>query len=330
MIRLYWKEYRYRAGALVTAIIISVIAVIVAFLINQHALIFCTAEIDAFDKTSFQYGYLLNYSSGLDNEYLYTSNDIFLYADENRSERIAAASVMELPDRTYSEGSLLFNGRASVLDTGCAEISNNIVQKYGLCVGDIFYAEMPYTTELQEITVAAIGKSDFGIENPSVSSDLGVVCLGYTPRHHESVIGKYILLSDRSMANELSQHPQIIDDTFSQSQLLAIVQRAAMPFLVWYCLVCVVIFIGQWLVVFRKSAVSMGIRRRKGMTAGQHFLASLIEKIFLIFIPIVTTTALMCWALRLDAIYIAIMILGLIMATLMVIVAAITEAIIRR
>lgn len=47
-------------------------------------------------------------------------------------------------------------------------------------------------------------------------------------------------------------------------------------------------------------------------------------------IPIVTTTALMCWALRLDAIYIAIMILGLIMATLMVIVAAITEAIIRR
>lgn len=113
MIRLYWKEYRYRAGALVTAIIISVIAVIVAFLINQHALIFCTAEIDAFDKTSFQYGYLLNYSSGLDNEYLYTSNDIFLYvpqADDFEASHLldcCLTSIITIPQISAPERYIL-------------------------------------------------------------------------------------------------------------------------------------------------------------------------------------------------------------------------------
>ena len=62
MIKLYWKEYRYRAGALVTAVMVSVIAVIAAFAINNRALVFCSTEITALDDTHFQYGYFLNYS----------------------------------------------------------------------------------------------------------------------------------------------------------------------------------------------------------------------------------------------------------------------------
>ena len=330
MIKLYWKEYRYRAGALVTAVMVSVIAVIAAFAINNRALVFCSTEITALDDTHFQYGYFLNYSSDFDNEYLYTSSDILLYTDENRSERIAATSVMELPDRGYSDSSLLFNGRKDVLDTGCAEISKNIAIKYGLSAGDILYAEMPYTTELQRVTVTAIGRSDYGIENPRVSSELGVVCLGYVPQHHESVIGKYILFSNRSMASELSQFPQIIDSTFSRSQLVAAVQKETMPFVLWYCFAGAVILVGQWLLVFRKSAASIDIRRRKGMVAGQCFMVSLIEKTVMILVPVITTAAIMCWALQLASIYIAIMILSVIMAIVMIGVAVIAEAIIRR
>ena len=202
--------------------------------------------------------------------------------------------------------------------------------KYGLSAGDILYAEMPYTTELQRVTVTAIGRSDYGIENPRVSSELGVVCLGYVPQHHESVIGKYILFSNRSMASELSQFPQIIDSTFSRSQLVAAVQKETMPFVLWYCFAGAVILVGQWLLVFRKSAASIDIRRRKGMVAGQCFMVSLIEKTVMILVPVITTAAIMCWALQLASIYIAIMILSVIMAIVMIGVAVIAEAIIRR
>ena len=66
------------------------------------------------------------------------------------------------------------------------------------------------------------------------------------------------------------------------------------------------------------------------MVAGQCFMVSLIEKTVMILVPVITTAAIMCWALQLASIYIAIMILSVIMAIVMIGVAVIAEAIIRR
>ncbi len=293
MIKLYCKEYHYRIKGVIAAIIVAVIAVIAVCQISKNSLDFCAAEIESLSNSSFQYGYVLNYRSGLQNEYIFPNSDILLYTDKDKNHRIAASTAMEISDHEYTKSSLIFSSNPISLQQNDISVSQNIADDYGIAVGDVLYAEMPFSTELQPVVVKAVTQSDYGIDRPNENARLGIVLFGYIPEYENNVRSKYVVFSGESLAEQLAVFPQIVSSTFSRSSIMKEVQTAVIPFVLWFALTVLVVVLVQWFCIFRQSMKSLAIRRRKGMTIWQITIVYITEMLLWFAVPIIGSCIVM-------------------------------------
>jgi len=185
------------------------------YLIFRESIIAVSNQLSTYEKADYQIAYKLNYCAGLKNQFIYPDADIQLYLDEAKENRMSISGLMvdEYSNYTLSEFSAL-----SSLKTDDIAITKAVAAQYRLSVGDKVYADFPYSSEIKELTIVMIMPTDYDIMNPRIGNKVCMVYFGYNPQYVFSTKCKYMVFSDNSLAEELSELPQIIDAVVNKSE----------------------------------------------------------------------------------------------------------------
>ena len=291
MVKLYFKNYQYRI-VILPLVVCLMASLILASLLFRKEIVFVTNQYQVYDDSPITNGYVLNYSSGLNNEYAFPGVSLALYKDEESSERLPLSCYMELSGSCYDLNTPFDVESSARLKQGEIKISLETAENYGIKIGDIVFAEYSNASNTEPLTVVGFLNINYDIISPTNANNIGVALLGCDKDFLEDVKTNYVLFSGTSLADQLSDKPQIINSTFSFLQLKSSVLKQILPFIetVIFCL-----FLGgiaQILFITKKSAINIAVLKRKGLKASNATGLMAVEIAIVYFIPALISTTL--------------------------------------
>lgn len=177
-----------------------------------------SSQLKHYQDSEYNIAYILNYSVPAENELIYADTDIQLFLDENGNERLAVSCLMPQENADYTLPEMK---KVSVVKSGEILLSHNVAEKYNLGIGDTVYVEYPYSPRLFELAVSGLTDTEYDIENPIISNDIGIVYVGYDRDYVESTNCKYILFSKESQSQMLAEYPQVIIGLLNKSESIS-------------------------------------------------------------------------------------------------------------
>ncbi|MCR4781606.1 MAG: hypothetical protein K5851_02490 [Lachnospiraceae bacterium] len=214
----YIKNYRYRLSGIIMSIALAFLAVLLSAGIFGNRINALSNQLKHYQDSEYNIAYILNYSVPAENELIYADTDIQLFLDENGNERLAVSCLMPLENEDYT---LTEMKNVSVVKSGEVLLSHNVAEKYNLGIGDTVYVEYPYSPRLFELVVSGLTDTEYDIENPIISNDIGIVYVGYDRDYVESTNCKYILFSKESQSQMLAEYPQVISGLLNKSESIS-------------------------------------------------------------------------------------------------------------
>ena len=123
MLKLYWKNYLYRLTVILPLVLLLIVSVLAGAAIFQKDIEYTSDQMRLYSSSSFENGYVLNYRSGLANEFAFPEFDISLYVNNDMQERLPLSCVMELNETDYTDASLVRRQYSTHLNENEIEIS---------------------------------------------------------------------------------------------------------------------------------------------------------------------------------------------------------------
>ena len=285
MLKLYWKNYLYRLTVILPLVLLLIVSVLAGSAIFQKDIEYTSDQMRLYSSCSFKNGYVLNYRSGLANEFAFPEFDISLYVDNDMQERLPLSCVMELNETDYTDASLVRRQYSTCLNENEIEISERIADLYSLSIGDVVVAEYPHTATTVELTIVGLLPTNYDVVNPDAENNIGVALLGYCEDYISTIESKYVVFSNESLVDELSESSQIINKVFSLSTHQSLAIRQLISFFVFLFFILFVNFILQLMIITRRSSISIAVLHRKGLNAQSCVLLILSEILMLFVIP---------------------------------------------
>ena len=285
MLKLYWKNYLYRLTVILPLVLLLIVSVLAGSAIFQKDIEYTSDQMRLYSSCSFKNGYVLNYRSGLANEFAFPEFDISLYVDNNMQERLPLSCVMELNETDYTDASLIRRQYSTHLNENEIEISERIADLYSINIGDVVVAEYPHSATTKELTIVGLLPTNYDVVNPNAENSIGVGLLGYCEDYISTIESKYVVFSNESLADELSGSSQIINEVFSISTHRSLAIRQLISFFVFLSFILLVNFILQIMIVTRRSSISIAVLHRKGLNTRLRILLILSEILMLFVIP---------------------------------------------
>ena len=285
MLKLYWKNYLYRLTVILPLVLLLSVSVLAGTAIFQKDIEYTSDQMRLYSSCSFKNGYVLNYRSGLANEFAFPEFDISLYVDNDMQERLPLSCVMELNETDYTDASLVRRQYSTHLNENEIEISERIADLYNLNIGDVVVAEYPHSATIKELTIVGLLPTNYDVVNPNAENNIGVGLLGYCEDYILTIDSKYVVFSNKSLADELSGSSQIINKVFSISTHQSLAIRQLISFFVFLSFILLVNFILQIMIVTRRSSISIAVLHRKGLNTRLRILLILSEILMLFVIP---------------------------------------------
>lgn len=292
--KIYIKGIIQRRIALLTVFLLSILLIVCCFCLFHGKLNKICGQLDMYNSADYSTVYLLNYSSRLANECIYTDMDIAFYKDGKKEERIVASGVMK------QEGvpcNMAYLSPVEALNPGEICLTKNVADRYNISIGDIVFAESSCSTSLMALKVMEIVGTEFDYSNPNVDNNVGVVFLGFDEKYFANTKCTFILFAKESKANELSVFPQIINRVINKSENYEKVAGQSMSAAVIGIVFVVMAVILSHIAFFSKS---YGILYRcflKGMSRAALNLVPFLEKIIFCAFPMSLTAYILCVSL---------------------------------
>ncbi len=281
---MYVKGYVQR----VTMIIIAVGAILVSSLLCyglfHEKLNRVSGQINSYDSADYSTIYILNYGKAFKNECLYPDVDIQFYSDAEKTYRLAVSSIMREEGVSYD---LEYLTPLSKLDLGEVCITENVADAYNLRIGDVIFAEYPYSLVPEALSVSNIIQTDYDYGRPTIDNDIGVVFIGFNEEYATSTNGKHILYSENSKAEELAAYPQIINEVINKSENIKNVASQGTAALIFGAVFSLAAVILAQMVFFSKSRVPLYRCYIKGMKRFCMSVIPLLERLVLCLLPCV-------------------------------------------
>ena len=285
MLKLYWKNYLYRLTAILPLVLLLIVSVLAGSAIFQKDIEYTSDQMRLYSSSSFENGYVLNYRSGLANEFAFPEFDIPLYVDNDLKERLPLSCVMELNETDYTDASLVRRQYSTHLNENEIEISERIADLYNLNIGDVVVAEYPHSATTTELIIVGLLPTNYDVVNPNVENNIGVGLLGYCEDYISTIESKYVVFSSESLVDELSESSQIINKVFSLSTHRSLAIRQLISFFLFLSFILLVNFILQVIIITRRSSISIAVLQRKGLNAQFRTLLILAEVLMLFVMP---------------------------------------------
>lgn len=226
----YIKSYRYRLSGLILTVGLAFFTVLLCSLIFGRRINALSGQLKKYQDSEYNFAYILNYGITEDNELIYADADIQLYSSERDNERLSVSCLMPEDDVKYT---LSEWNEVSQLKSGEIILSRNVAKKYDLEIGDTVYAQYPYSSMRFPLVVSKIMGTEYDLDNPIISNEIGVVYVGYDRDYVESTNCRYILFSEKSQAEILSSYPQIIAGLINKNENYARVLNQGIPVLMF-------------------------------------------------------------------------------------------------
>ena len=241
-------------------------------------------QLESLSNASFNNGYILNYSLGLDDEYVFPENSIRLYTSDNT--KIVSTCVMKGEGTNYTLTSAFISSIDCDLQYNEVIISKNIAQRYGINIGDILFATVPYKESFEIYTVVDIGNENYDVTDMNLYNSVGVVLLGYNSEYTSSINSKYIVFSNASLAKTISKNPQILDKAFSRSEIIFDIIIQIVPIIVLYISMFFIYFVVLNKKVFSESKKQAIVFLNKGYGKRYAIHSLGIETMLYLFAPL--------------------------------------------
>ena len=279
---IYIKGYAQRWRGIVGAVFSIMIALLFVFGLFQGKLQKINSQLASYSSESYSLIYLLNYSASADNQCVFADSDIQVYTDSERTNRMTVSGLLKGRDTYYSMPFLSF---LNEMGSDRIALCKNVADQYSLSKGDHLYVEFPYTYEVYEYIVDYIVDYNYDFSNPNIDNNIGVVFIGGSKQYEDNVKCKYILFSDSSLADFLSQYSQIIYNVINKSENEGYVFRQGMHIILFQVLITIVAIMLSHLIFFRKSKEILRRCYLKGMKKSAMTIVPMIEKVVIGVIP---------------------------------------------
>lgn len=227
----YLKNYRFRIKNILLVLVIEAFLIVPVLFFESPTITRAFQMESDYCSYSYNFGYELNYETGLSGEMIYPQGSINFYKDEGQTQRIIVNSVMRKEASTID--CLYSNSFFAQLKTSTdIIIPSNIASKYSLKKENHIFAVYPYSNSIIEMKIVDIGKSLYDFSDNAYANNLGLVIVGYDSLFASLTNYNYVLLASNSQAKVLSNFPQAIRSTFNKQQILVEAQKSlGFPFL---------------------------------------------------------------------------------------------------
>ena len=279
----YLKCYGYRLYQIALSLLSIIAALIICALLFGSKLKKVSGQLNTYAHSDYSVLYLLNYDIDINNSCVYPDTDIYIFRDEERSQRIGVSVVMSKPDAKYD---LEYLHEMSQLSPHQISLSANTAQKYSLKIGDTVFMETPYSATLSKATVVSVTDYEYDYCNPSIANDIGVAFIGTDLDYIENVNSKYLLFANESQSERLSKSPQIINDIINKSSNSMMVFQQGIAALFFCLLLTVGIVIVSHMAFFSKSLAILRRLYLKGMRKKTVLSVVLCEKVTFLLLPV--------------------------------------------
>ena len=215
----YLKNYRFRVKNILRVLLIEACLIVPALFFESTTLAKAFQVESDYCSYSYNFGYELNYETGLPGELIYPQGSINFYKDEYQTQPIIANSVMR-KETLKIDSSYDYSLLAKLEKSSDIIVPSNIASKYNLKNGDYLFALYPYSNTPVEMRIICVIKSLYDFSDNAYTNNLGLVIVGYDPLFASLTNHDFVLLSSKSESKSLSDFPQAIRSTFNKQQTL--------------------------------------------------------------------------------------------------------------
>ena len=278
----YIKNYRFRFLPILLYLLVLFSSCFILGFTSTQNVQKALGIIDSYNDVSFKYGYVLNYSiEQSEYEYIYSDTDILFYTSESKEQKLVISSIM-VKETCEQELCLHFDLK-KIDDCHQVIVPSNVANKYKLTIGDHLYCEYSYVETLVETTIVDISKPTYDFDKRAVSNDVGLVCIGYNTQYVKNTKCKYVILSNYSQANLISNYPQILKETFGVNDfILTSLKYLVTPSLL-FLLSSIALLLAYHLFIGKKTLFDLMLLHAKGLTKQSIRLFAFAE-LFIFFV----------------------------------------------
>ncbi len=280
--RTYICAYRNRIGQIILTVLVTIALLLVGCLLVHGKVEKVSKQLDTYQNSDFSQIYVLNYSSGLDNECIFADTDVSLFKDQNQANRLSVSAIMKAPDTAYT---LKMLAGVSGLQKEDILLSENVAKDYGLQKDDTVFAAFSYQSEIVTYRVAGVVDFNLDYNNPNIDNNIGLVYMGFNDDYQQRTDCKYLLFAEQSKAIELSEKAQIINGIINKTENENKMLRQGVVPVAINVLCSIAIFILSYVIFFSKSIKMLKRCYLKGMNKAGLFLIPGAEKIVFNVLP---------------------------------------------
>ena len=267
---------------IIVAVIIVLISSLVCYGLFKGKLNNVSGQLDSYESADYSLLYVMNYGDGFNNECLFPDTDIQFYLDVEKTHRLTVSGIMKEEGVTYT---LEYLTPLNDLNVNEVCITQNTALQYKLKVGDMVFAEYPYSSDVVPTIIARIMGIEFDYENPIIDNNIGIIFIGYDEKYSSSTNGKYLLFASDSQVGILSVYPQIINTIINKSTNKDIVSAQGYAALIIGAVFSIAAVVLTQIVFFSKSSALLYRCYLKGMSKSQMILIPFLERIVFCLFP---------------------------------------------
>ena len=278
----YLSGYKHRLWGISAAVLMIAAATALCFFMFHERINKLSGTLSSYTNADYSTIYLLNYDIPIDNKCVFVDANVQIYIDKDKRNRIPASGIMRDEDTEYN-----LKPASNLCELGHGEIilSRNIADQYDLVAGDTLYAEYPYSTDLQTLSIKSVSNYDYDYLHPNIDNDVGIIFIGYDTTYCENVAGRFICFSDEPLSDELSVYPQVIGEVISKSENYEYVFQQGIQILVLEGVLFAAALFISYVVFFSVSPIILRRLYLKGMHKTEGAVVLLLERLTICVIP---------------------------------------------
>lgn len=280
--KIYIKGYKNRPTILLFGISVLLVTFII-FIGNKNALSIYSAQSNLLIHSTFEYGYVLNYHLGLDNEYAFPDTDIVFYKDESGDECMPISCYMQLSESDYNSDSVLWGITSKRIASDEIVLSKNTLKENGLKSGDSIWADFPNKKGLFELIVVSSEEDGYDLFIDNLLS-VGLGVMGNDKEYLMNISCKYIVFSADPL-DVFVQQPQALKSAFTKGDLLFKATKQLLVFALLFIAMVVAEEIIYGLIT-KTSMKILGVMIRKGYKKRDASALLLLEFLITLFVPL--------------------------------------------
>ena len=283
--KMYLRVYSQRVKSILLALTLLIASLLICYILFHEKVSKVSSQLKTYNDADYNYIYVLNYDTGLNNECIYSDSDLQFYLDESGSQRLSVSSLMREDNVLYDLDYLTF---LNDLNTAEVCLSKNVANKYNLLVGDTLFVEFTYSSTLVPMSVARIIDAEYDFKNPLIDNDIGVVFVGTDVTYKENTKTKYALFAREKMGNVLSDYPQVLsDEIINKRANEESVSKQGLPAIIISVLLTIIAVYLSNYYFFSRSRKILFRLFLKGMNSKLQVLIPFLEKTVFTFLPAV-------------------------------------------